>query len=174
MCEVTLVLGQWVVLRRGMIKLTLFSAVWCLLGGVASAADRPNIVFLFADDQRADTIGAHGNPHIRTPHLDRLAGEGTSFLRNYCAGSFSGAVCVASRSMLMTGRDWQRISHQGGKQAWEGHPLLPAVLEEKGGYRSHIVGKWHNGLHTLTRSFQEGSAVYMGGMADHTSFEVQD
>ncbi|MGB4710766.1 MAG: hypothetical protein WBH28_20000, partial [Fuerstiella sp.] len=39
----------------------------------AIAAERPNIIFLFADDQRADTIGAHGNPHIQTPNLDRLA-----------------------------------------------------------------------------------------------------
>ena len=67
------------------------------------AKQRPNILFLFADDQRADTIAAHGNPHIQTPHLDSLAEEGFCFLRNYCAGSFSGAVCVASRAMLMTG-----------------------------------------------------------------------
>ena len=57
---------------------------------------RPNIVLLFADDQRADTISGHGNPHIQTPNLDQLAREGFSFRRNYCAGSFSGAVCVAS------------------------------------------------------------------------------
>jgi len=68
----------------------------------AIAAERPNIIFLFADDQRADTIGAHGNPHIQTPNLDRLTAEGFSFRRNYCAGSFSGAVCVASRAMLMS------------------------------------------------------------------------
>ncbi|MEC8301889.1 MAG: sulfatase-like hydrolase/transferase, partial [Planctomycetota bacterium] len=64
------------------------------------SSDRPNIIFLFADDQRPDTISAYGNPHIRTPHLDQLARRGTSFRRNYCAGSFSGAVCVASRAML--------------------------------------------------------------------------
>ena len=40
---------------------------------------RPNILFLFADDMRADTIGAHGNRHIRTPTLDRLARRGVSF-----------------------------------------------------------------------------------------------
>ncbi|MEO2014173.1 MAG: sulfatase-like hydrolase/transferase, partial [Fuerstiella sp.] len=42
---------------------------------------RPNIIFLFADDQRADTIGAHGNPHIQTPNLDKLAAGGFSFRR---------------------------------------------------------------------------------------------
>ena len=78
--------------------------------GQAAPGDRPpNIIFLFADDQRADTIAAHGNPHIRTPNLDRMAERGFSFRRNYCAGSFSGAVCVASRAMLMTGRYWMNL-----------------------------------------------------------------
>ncbi|HCI92290.1 MAG TPA: choline-sulfatase, partial [Verrucomicrobiales bacterium] len=79
---------------------------------VVFAGKKPNIIFLFADDQRADTIGAHGNPHIQTPNLDRLSEEGVSFLRNYCAGSFSGAVCVASRAMLMTGHHWKTIKQK--------------------------------------------------------------
>jgi lipoprotein NlpI len=70
---------------------------------------RPNFIFLFADDQRADTIAAHGNQHIRTPNLDQLVERGFSFRNNYCAGSFSGAVCVASRAMLMTGRQWLNL-----------------------------------------------------------------
>ena len=72
---------------------------------------RPNIVLLFADDQRADTIAAWGNPHIRTPNLDRLARRGTSFRGNYCFGSNSGAVCVPSRAMLMSGRTWLDVPH---------------------------------------------------------------
>jgi hypothetical protein len=70
---------------------------------------RPNILFLFADDMRADTIGAHGNRHIRTPTLDRLARRGVSFRRAYGLGGDSGAVCVASRAMLMTGRSLFRF-----------------------------------------------------------------
>ena len=73
------------------------------------SVEKPNIIFLFADDQRADTIGFHGNTAIKTPNLDQLASSGYSFRNNYCAGSFSGAVCVASRAMLMTGRHWMRI-----------------------------------------------------------------
>lgn len=140
----------------------------------APSEKRPNIIFLFADDQRADTIAAHGNPHIRTPHLDQLAGEGFSFLENYCAGSFSGAVCVASRAMLMTGKQWMNLPAKDPGSDWAGAPLLPAVLEKDGGYRSHIIGKWHNGEATLHRAFQSGRAIYLGGMVDHTSFEVQD
>ena len=134
---------------------------------------RPNIIFLFADDQRADTIGAHGNPHIKTPHLDELAAEGMSFRQNYCAGSFSGAVCVASRAMLMTGRHWMSLPEKKPQHNWGDSVVLPAHLEENG-YRSYIVGKWHNGQGTLNKSFHSGKALYMGGMADHTSFQVQD
>src|SRR5690242_2960494 len=70
----------------------------------ADAPRKPNILILFADDQRADTIAAWGNRHIKTPNLDRLVKGGFSFRNNYCFGSNSGAVCVPSRAMLMTGR----------------------------------------------------------------------
>ena len=140
---------------------------------VAIAAERPNIIFLFADDQRADTIGAHGNPHIQTPNLDRLATEGFSFRRNYCAGSFSGAVCVASRAMLMTGRHWMNLPAKKPQSNWGDATTLPTLLTSNGDYQSFIVGKWHNGKGTLDKSFTNGRSIYMGGMANHADFQVQ-
>src|ERR1041385_2895505 len=62
---------------------------------------RPNILFLFADDQRADTIAAWGNSHIKTPNLDKLVAQGFSFRANYIFGGNNGAVCMPSRAMLM-------------------------------------------------------------------------
>jgi len=139
-----------------------------------SETKRPNIVFLFADDQRADTIGAHGNPHIQTPNLDQLAADGFSFRRNYCAGSFSGAVCVVSRTMLMTGRHWMNLPANKPASNWGDATVLPALLTTSGNYNSFIVGKWHNGRGTLDKSFTNGRSIYMGGMANHADFQVQD
>lgn len=87
---------------------------------------RPNFIFLFADDQRVDTIAAHGNQHIRTPHLDQLVERGFSFRNNYCAGSFSGAVCVASRAMLMTGKQWLSLPKKNPGSNWGDARILPS------------------------------------------------
>lgn len=128
----------------------------------------PNILFLFADDQRADTIGAWGNPHIRTPNLDRLAREGFSFRGNYCFGSNSGAVCVPSRAMLMSGRTWF-----DARPNLEGATLLPELLGSAG-YSTFATGKWHNERPSFKRAFQAGRSVFFGGMADHTKVPVVD
>jgi hypothetical protein len=58
-----------------------FLLALCALAASAQAAKSPNIVFIFADDQRADTIAALGNAHIKTPNLDRLVQRGLSFTR---------------------------------------------------------------------------------------------
>jgi arylsulfatase A-like enzyme len=64
----------------------------------------PNVIFMFTDDQRFDTVGALGNPNIRTPNLDRLAERSFVFRNAYNFGGNSGAVCIPSRNMAMTGK----------------------------------------------------------------------
>src|SRR5436190_22998141 len=64
---------------------------------------RPNVVFLFADDMRTDSIGALGNPVVKTPNLDRLVNRGFAFTNAYCLGGNSPAVCTPSRNMLLSG-----------------------------------------------------------------------
>ena len=71
---------------------------------VAAAGRRPNVLFLFSDDQRFDTIAALGNTEIRTPNLDRLVRSGTAFDHAAIMGGSVGAVCVPSRAMLLTGQ----------------------------------------------------------------------
>jgi len=148
---------------------------WSLLLGsllaalpAMASAGRPNILFLFADDQRADTIAAHGNTHIDTPNIDSLVARGFSFRRNYTFGSNNGAVCVPSRAMLMTGKSWFRIDAptMGGGQ------LIPEVLGEQG-YQTFATGKWHNGEASCERGFQQARNIMFGGMCDHTKVPVR-
>lgn len=74
------------------------------------AAGKPNVVFIFTDDQRFDTIAALGNPVIKTQNLDRLVRSGVSFRNHYIMGGTWGAVCVPSRNMMLTGRTLFRLA----------------------------------------------------------------
>jgi arylsulfatase A-like enzyme len=78
-------------------------SIFAFAGVTASGADRPNVLFLLTDDQRADSIAALGNAVIRTPNLDELANRGFVFTNAYCMGSTMPAVCNPSRHMIMTG-----------------------------------------------------------------------
>jgi arylsulfatase A-like enzyme len=156
--------------RRARRTFMAFAAALLLVPlGRLHAADRPNILFLFADDQRADTVAAHGNPHIKTPNLDKLVAAGFSFRGNYIFGGNSGAVCVPSRAMLMSGKTWFHVD----TATLKGARLLPEVLRENG-YLTFATGKWHNGRPSWLRAFQRGKSVFFGGMADHTKVPVQD
>lgn len=143
-----------------------FSIGWCT--AILRGADRPNVLFLFSDDQRADTIAALGNTHLQTPNLDRLVKEGTAFTRTYCMGSNQGAVCVPSRAMLMSGRTLYRVQEQ-----LKGVPTWPESFASAG-YRTFLTGKWHNGAPSALRVFQDGKAVFLGGMGNPDAIPVQD
>ncbi len=106
----------------------------------APAADKPHVVFLFTDDQRADTIGALGHPHVQTPHLDQLAKSATIFRNAYCLGGNSPAVCLPSRNMLLSGRAYFRWQ---GPQAPATDATFPAVMQAAG-YETYHHGKRGN------------------------------
>lgn len=115
-----------------------------LLPSLLVAKTKPNFLFIFADDQSYETVHALGNSEIRTPHLDRLAMEGTSFLNAYNMGGWNGAVCIASRTMLNTGRSiWRahRLESKLPKMAEEGQ--LWSQLLSQAGYETYGTGKWH-------------------------------
>ncbi len=109
-----------------------------------SNVEKPNILFIFADDQCYETIGNLKITDIETPNLDRLMKNGTSFSRAYNMGSWSGAVCVASRHMLNTGRFIWR-AEQASKNAEEERRSGRFWSEnmKKAGYKTYMTGKWH-------------------------------
>ena len=76
---------------------------------LAAAEPKPNILHIHADDHRADGLGALGSAMLKTPHLDTLVERGSTFTRCYTQGCMTGAVCTPSRTMMLTGRSWQRI-----------------------------------------------------------------
>jgi arylsulfatase A-like enzyme len=132
----------------------------------------PNILFFFTDDQRFDTIGALGNLRIVTPNIDRLVQAGTSFKQAYIMGGSSGAVCMPSRAMVMTGRSLYRI-HGCGEEIAEEHALLGETLLTAG-YNCFGTGKWHNSPRAYARSFNDGAEIFFGGMDDHWNVMAND
>lgn len=115
------------------------------LGSMLAAADRPaaplNVVVLYADDWRHDTLGIAGHPIVKTPRLDQLARDGVRFTHNYVTTS----ICGVSRANYFTG---QWMSRHGNRAfamfetPWA--ETLPGVLRANGYWTGH-VGKWHNG-----------------------------
>lgn len=129
------------------------------------AEQKPNILFLFTDDQRFDTIRALGNQDVITPNLDRLVEEGTAFTEASIMGGTSGAVCMPSRAMLMTGRTLFHLEGEGQSIPDE-HVMMPEALRDQG-YTTFGTGKWHNGRPAFARCFDQGDRIFFGGMSDH-------
>ncbi len=138
---------------------------------VAHAAEepaRPNVLILFTDDQRADTIAALGNSVIKTPNLDRLVKRGLSFERAYMQGGLQGATCVPSRAMLLTGQPLFRVDEKLKRdETW------PAAFG-RNGYTTFMSGKWHNGPDSIRGSFQIARSVFAGGMTNPMQAKLSD
>jgi choline-sulfatase len=143
----------------------LLALILTLIATFAQGAEpaKPDILVLFADDMAPDTIAALGNREIRTPHLDRLAARGTSFDRAYGMGGWQGAICVASRAMLLTGRTlWNCDNGKAVATDLQAGRLWPQRMAAAG-YRTYFTGKWHN-LGDPAKAFDEVGTVRNGGM----------
>lgn len=131
----TLAIGTWVRMVQG------------------AAVQRPNFIFIFADDLGWGDLSCYGNRQIRTPNLDRLAKQGTLFTQFYVNGS----VCSPSRTAFMTGQNPARLRMHGHLARPEQNkqrampnwldakvPCVPRLLKQAG-YATGHFGKWHLG-----------------------------
>jgi len=129
----------------------------CAAPARAQNRKRPNFLFLIADDLTYRAIHGLNNPEIETPNLDRLMQRGCTFTHCFHQGSWSGAVCVPSRTMLNSG-----LSAFRARTGFDHAPLWGAILGNAG-YETHMAGKWHLSDASLKRSFQATGPV-SGGM----------
>ncbi len=125
-----------------LIRSILLTGLLCATNS-ASAAARPNIVLVMADDQGWGQVGYNGHPILKTPHLDAMAANGIRFNRFYAAGP----VCSPTRASVLTGRTHFRTgvpSH--GHNLCLQEKTLPQALK-RAGYTTGHFGKWHlNGV----------------------------
>lgn len=115
--------------------------VYLAFTSVVEAETPLNILVLYADDWRHDTLGCAGHPIVKTPNIDRLASEGVRFRNNFVTTS----ICGVSRATLFTGQWMSRHGNpafQKFNTPWE--QTYPGILR-KDGYHVGLVGKWHNG-----------------------------
>ncbi len=146
-----------------------------LLGGAgavsAAEADRPNILLVFLDDMSYEGLGAAGLTDIETPNLDRLAALGAHLTCASNMGSWSGAVCVASRTMLVTGRSVWRAhavyDHTDDER--KAGRLWPQLMHQAG-YQTFFTGKWHVRADAM-KVFDVARNI-RGGMPKQTKAEV--
>jgi len=149
--------------RRDFLKAVGMAAAGAAVGSPVAAAskadkNKPNILFIFADDQTFEGVRALGNPEVKTPNLDRLVARGVTFTHAYNMGSWTGAVCVASRAMLNSGLFlWRARAAMGRRKrprkgrkgdtppaaAPRQRPPLWAECMRQAGYRTYFTGKWH-------------------------------
>lgn len=125
------------------VRTTIFIAAFLVqlgMAGLANAAEKPNIIFLFADDQNLSSVGCYGNPDVKTPQMDQLARDGIRFDRHYNTT----AICMASRSNVFTGmyeyKTGTNFTHGNMKpEVWaKSYP----VLLRQNGYLTAFAGKF--------------------------------
>jgi len=157
------------------LKLIILLVFYLACSGLLHAQSRPNIILIMTDDQGYGDLGFTGNPHIKTPVLDRFAEESICFDHFYVS-----PVCAPTRSSLMTGRFSLRTgirdTYNGGA-IMAGSEITIAEMLKEVGYTTGIFGKWHLGDNYPSRPIDQGfdESVYhlsggMGQVGDITTW----
>lgn len=111
-----------------------------VLGGKTFAADKPNIVFILADDLGYGDLKCYGHPYAKTPNLDKLAEQGTRFTQYYS----NGATCSPARTALMTGKFCATFQKYPAEHGFGTRVTVTELLKNAGYHTGHF-GKWHIG-----------------------------
>ena len=133
------------------------------------AGSKPNILFILTDDQGYGDVSAHGNPILKTPHLDKLHAESVRF-----TDFMVSPTCAPTRSALMTGRHEFRngITHTIlERERMDPKAITIAQVLQDAGYTTGIFGKWHLGDETEYRPNRRGfdeQFIHGGGGIGHT------
>jgi arylsulfatase A-like enzyme/lysophospholipase L1-like esterase len=129
------------------------------------AVKRPNVLIVITDDQGYGDLSLHGNPHLRTPHIDRLGETGVRFDR-----FFVNSFCAPTRAALLTGRWPLRTGCHGvthNREAMRAAEVTIAEALEAAGYRTACIGKWHNGGQYPLTAQGQGFAEFFGFNGGH-------
>ncbi|MEM6643192.1 MAG: sulfatase-like hydrolase/transferase [Bacteroidota bacterium] len=130
---------------------------FCVLGVQCQTKGKPNILLIYTDDHRYTGIQALGGKGLHTPHMDELVEQGVTFTKTYLQGAFTGATCIPSRAMLLTGKNLFELDGQGHNIP-EDHTMIGEAFS-KAGYHTHREGKWHQDFKSLSRGFHSGGWV---------------
>ena len=158
--------------RKGMLKKAL--TLLALIAGIAAqatAADRPNVLFIFTDDHAPHAIGAYDgwlksvNP---TPNIDRLAAEGMVFKNSFCTNS----ICGPSRAVIQTGKHSHKngFMNNGNSFDWD-QQTFPKLLQ-KAGYQTAMYGKSH--LKGKPQGFDDWMVLPGQGLYYNPDFQTPD
>lgn len=141
------------------------------------SADRPNVVFILADDLGYGDVGCFGATDIHTPNIDRLAAEGVRLTSNYS----NSAICSPTRAAFMTGRYFQRLGlewavwYQAPGEGLPPEEVSLASMMKAAGYRTALSGKWHLGYENGWRPNQHGFDHFFGCLGGNVNyFEYYD
>ena len=115
------------------------NALAAFAGAAYQAPQKPNLLYLIADDHAGYVLGAHGNALAETPNLDRLAAEGMRFARHYC----NSPVCTPSRQSLLTGQFARAAGVTVLKTPLSADKPTLAKQLNNAGYRTGVIGKMH-------------------------------
>lgn len=183
-------------MQKNACKLLIIAALACVSVPAApldSPARRPNFLFILTDDQGPQTLRAYGNTLCDTPNIDRLATDGITIDGAYHMGAWSGAVCLPSRTMIMTGRSVWRIpgrTKQGAAVRDDAsvdiaQQSLPAVFNRAGydTFRTCKVGNSYGAANALFNTVREktcragnaedGSAWHGDQVVDYLAMRAQ-